>query len=171
MSNEYKDWLEDLKSAPIGSEDHNRWLLIEYPWLGIEEDEAINYIDVEDDKVYTYLDCVPKGWMKLCEDLCAELKPLLKKANFVEGYKLCQVKEKFGGLRWYDASGVPEEISAEYNALIRKYEKISFKTCVDCGAPAIYHSTGWIYPFCGYCAAHIGGEFIKISTGEKIFIE
>ena len=37
MSNEYKDWLEDLKNAPIGSVDHKRWLLMEYPELVCEE--------------------------------------------------------------------------------------------------------------------------------------
>ena len=29
MSNEYKDWIEDLKNAPVGSEDHKTWLLIQ----------------------------------------------------------------------------------------------------------------------------------------------
>jgi len=167
MSNEYKD----LKNAPIGSENHKRWLLKEYPWLRIEENEAINFIDIEEGKLYTYLDCLPNGWQKLCEDLCAELKPLLEKVNFVNEYKLCQVKEKFGGLRWYDTNGVPVEIWDEYNALIRKYEEISFKTCIYCGAPAIYRTTGWIVPWCGDCATHIGGKFTKINTGEEIFIK
>ena len=57
MSNEYKDWIEDLKNAPIDSNDHKRWLLIEYPWLRMEEDEVINYFDIEEVKIYTYIDC------------------------------------------------------------------------------------------------------------------
>lgn len=171
MSNEYKDWIEDLKNAPIDSEDHKRWLLMKYPWLNMDKDkdEAINYID-NTEEIYTFIDCAPKGWAKLCEDLCAELKVLFDSVGFKD-YSLCQVKEKYGSLRWYEGSGVPIKIGDEYSKIIRKYEELSEKTCCICGAPAIYESTGWISPYCGYCAAHIGGDFIKLKTGEKIRIE
>ena len=46
----------------------------------IDKNEAINYMDIEDDDIYTFIDCAPEGWAKLCEDLCAELKPLLERA-------------------------------------------------------------------------------------------
>lgn len=163
MSNEYKDWLEDLKYAPIDSDDHKRWLLMEYPWLRMKEDEAINYFDIEEDKVYTYIDCAPRGWAKLCEDLCAELKPLLERAGYIDKYKLCQVKEKFGGLRWYEWN-VPAAIYDEYNALIRKYEDLSYKTCCVCGAPATKVSTGWISPFCDKCAEGFNNKFKPIEN-------
>lgn len=161
MSNEYKDWLEDLKNSPINSTDHKRWLLIEYPWLRMEKDEAINYLDIEDEDVYTYIDCAPEGWAKLCEDLCAEIKPLLERVGYEKEYSLCQVKEKYGGLRWYD-NGVPDEIWNEYNAIIRKYEELSARTCCVCGAPATKISTGWISPFCDRCAGRINGTFKEI---------
>ena len=163
MSNEYKDWIEDLKNAPIGSNDHKRGLLIEYPWLKIEEDEAINYLDIKEDEIYTYIDCAPEGWAKLCEDLCAELKFLLEKVEYVDEYKLCQVKEKYGGLRWYDY-GVPVAIYDEYSALIRKYEDLSYKTCCVCGAPATKISIGWICPFCDKCAEGFNDKFKPIEN-------
>ncbi len=159
MSNKY----EDLKNAPIDSNDHKRWLLMEYPWLRMEEDEAINYLDIEKDKVYTFIDCAPSGWAKLCEDLCAELKPLLEKVGYVDKYRLCQVKEKFGGLRWYHC-GVPVAIGDEHFALIRKYEALSCNTCCVCGAPATKMSTGWISPFCDKCAEGINGRFVPIEN-------
>ena len=162
MSNEYRDWLEDLKNAPIDSNDHRRWLLIEYSWLRMEEDEAINYLDIEDDELYTYIDCAPSGWAKLCEDLCAELKVLFDRVGYKD-YSLCQVKEKFGGLRWYD-NGVPTEIYKEYNDIIRKYEDLSYKTCCVCGAPATKRSTGWICPFCDKCAEEINDRFEPIEN-------
>lgn len=171
MSNEYKDWLEDLKNAPIGSADHKRWLLTEYPWLSMDESEAINYLDTEDstfifvneedDNVFSYIDCAPEGWAKLCEDLCAEIKPLLERVGYEKEYSLCQVKEKYGSLRWYD-NGVPDEILDEYNAIVRKYEELSFHTCCVCGAPATKVSTGWICPFCDECAKEINGTFKEI---------
>lgn len=154
MSNEY----ENLKNAPIDSNDHKRWLLMEYPWLRMEEDEAINYLDIEEDKIYTYIDCAPEGWAKLCEDLCAELKVILEKANYTEDYKLAQVKEKYGSLRWYD-NGVPNIIWEEYSKIIRKYEELSFRTCCICGAPATKISRGWICPFCDKCAEKFNGKF------------
>ena len=163
MSNEYKDWLEDLKNAPIDSNDHKRWLLMEYPWLRMEEDEAINYLDIEEDKIYTFIDCAPRGWAKLCEDLCAELKPLLEKVGYVDKYRLCQVKEKYGGLRWYEWD-VPAAIDKEYFALIRKYEDLSYKTCCICGAPATKMSTGWISPFCDKCAEGFNDKFEPIEN-------
>lgn len=165
MSNEYKDWINDLKNAPIGSPDHKRWLLIEYPWLNIDEDEAINYIDMDENEVYTYIDCAPNGWAKLCEDLCAELKVLFDRVGYKD-YELCQVKEKFGGLRWYD-NGVPQEIYEEYSKIIHKYENRSFHTCCKCGEPATKLSLGWICPFCDKCADEewIGG-FTKIDDDE-----
>ena len=163
MSNKYKDWIEDLKNAPIGSNDHKRWLLMEYPWLRIEESEVINYLDIKEDEIYTYIDCAPEGWEKLCEDLCAELKPLLEKVGYVDGYKLCQVKEKYGGLRWYDY-GVPGTIYDEYSALMHKYEDLSYKTCCVCGAPATKISIGWICPFCDKCAEGFNDKFKPIEN-------
>lgn len=162
MSNEYKDWLEDLKNAPIGSNDHKKWLMMEYPWLRMEEDEAINYMDIDEDEIYTYIDCAPRGWAKLCEDLCAELKILFDRVDYKD-YSLCQVKEKFGGLRWYD-NGVPTEIYKEYNDIIRKYEDLSYKTCCICGAPATKMSTGWISPFCDKCAEGFNDRFEPIEN-------
>ena len=161
MSNEYKDWLEDLKNAPIDSPDHKRWLLMEYPWLAMDEREAVNYLDVKDDDILTYIDCAPEGWRKLCEDLCAELKMLLKKANCEDEYVIVQVKEKFGSLRWYD-NGVSEEFWEEYRELISKYERLSKRTCCVCGAPATKISTGWICPFCDKCAKDINDNFKDI---------
>lgn len=163
MSNEYKDWIEDLKNAPIDSSDHKRWLLMEYPWLRMEDSEEVVYFDLEEDKIHTFIDCAPGGWAKLCEDLCAELKPLLEKAGYVDEYKLCQVKEKFGGLRWYDC-GIPEPISDEYDTLIQKYEDLSYKTCCICGAPATKMSMGWISPFCDKCAEGFTDKFEPINN-------
>lgn len=160
MSNEYKDWLWDIEHSD-DPEDHKVWLIHEYPWLAIDNDEAVNYLDVEDDEIYTYIDCAPAGWAKLCEDLCAEIKPLLEYAGYEKEYSLCQVKEKYGSLRWYD-NGVPDAILDEFTDIIQKYEELSFHTCCVCGAPATKVSTGWICPFCDECAKEINGTFKEI---------
>jgi len=65
-----------------------------------------------------------------------------------------QVKEKFGGLRFY-AQG----ISSPMREFIDETEKASFRTCEDCGAPGqTYRADGWILTRCELCAARIRKE-------------
>ena len=71
-------------------------------------------------------------------DICKELNALFKKSkckNFNRKYFISQIKEKYGTLRWYD-NGVPEDIYEEYSNIINKYEALSAKTCIECGAQA-----------------------------------
>jgi len=66
------------------------------------------------------------GWFKLIDNLC---KDILK---YKEGNKVIvvQVKEKFGGLRFYT-----EGTSDEIYELIRKAEEDSYNICEICGEP------------------------------------
>ena len=109
-----------------------------------------------DEEGYSFLDDMPIGWKAAFgEQLCEELRQLLLRANFLDKYKVCQVKEKFGELRWYDDSGVPGKFLSEYYDLLDKYRDISRRTCVRCGQPAQYMTTGWIIPICKKCADEI----------------
>ncbi len=65
-------------------------------------------------------ECVGPGWKKLVDPL----EEVCKLTNT----KILQVKEKFGGLRFY-VSGAPEWL---YD-LIHVAEWASIKTCEDCG--------------------------------------
>jgi hypothetical protein len=62
-----------------------------------------------------------------------------------------QVKEKFGGLRFYIGSGSPE-----IYAMIRMAEAISTRTCEDCGSPGKTRPGGWIRTLCDSCAKAAG---------------
>lgn len=98
---------------------------------------------------YTELEAMPWGWRKtfglqMCEEIKQELK---KHKGALKNYRITQIKEKFGGLRWYDA-GSPEKIWKE---IIPKYEELSYKTCINCGKPATCISKGWISPYCDNC--------------------
>ena len=64
--------------------------------------------------------------------------------------ELLEIKEKFGGLRWYDNVS-----TKKVSEIINKYEYISMKTCIVCGEPATYISNGWISP---YCDKHIDNK-------------
>lgn len=80
------------------------------------------------------VDC---GWLGLVKELIQEM--------LREGWnrQVCQVKEKFGGLRFY-INEAPEEVWQ----LIDKYEKLSQSTCERCGEPGSLNRTGWWKTLC-----------------------
>lgn len=97
---------------------------------------------------YTELDAMPDGWRKTFGiQMCEELKKELKKYNYLYKYRITQIKEKYGTLRW-DSYGSPE--GCEY-PIIDKYEDLSQETCIICGKPATYISKGWVSPYCEDC--------------------
>lgn len=97
---------------------------------------------------YTELDNMPTGWKKAFGiRMCADIKKELKKHNYLYKYRITQIKEKFGQLRWYD-NGSPEGC---IYPIIDKYEQLSEKICINCGSPAKYITRGWISPYCENC--------------------
>lgn len=126
----------------------NTELIERYPFLVLRNDwtdEIIENYDPECDG--TYLDDMPKGWkIAFGERLCEELREALIKDNYLNDYRISQVKEKYGSLHWYD-NGASEEVCK----IIDKYEEISYHTCCICGAPATKISNGWICPYCDEC--------------------
>lgn len=109
---------------------------------------------------YTELDSLEIGWRKRFGiDLCKDLRRALLKSGgykLLYSYRILQIKEKWGYLHLY-GSGYNKEISK----VLSKYEKLSEETCVICGKPATWRSTGWISP---YCDEHIGDK----TRAEKI---
>ena len=128
--------------------EYNKFLIERYPFL-LPRNVWTDEIDPDYDYTYTWLDDMPNGWrLAFGLDLVDEIYQELVKYDFVDKYRIIQIKEKWGGLRWYD-NGVPHD-SKVYD-IIRKYEEMSFKTCIKCGKPATRISTGWISPFCDNC--------------------
>ena len=81
---------------------------------------------------------VEDGWNQLIHDLVEEL--------IQSGWdkKISQVKEKFGGLRFYIENG-----NIEFNKIISKYENLSYAICETCGKPGeIDKSKGWLKTVC-----------------------
>lgn len=118
---------------------------------------------------YTYLDDMPEGWRKAFGiNMCEEIREVLIKGNYLNNYRVAQVKEKFGELRWYD-EGAPDSIYSELQDIIHKYEEISARTCIWCGRPATKISLGWISPWCDSCAERMGGKFRDIDKPPLVF--
>lgn len=98
---------------------------------------------------YTELDAMELGWRKTFGiQMCKEIRTaLLKKGwKYLFNYRILQIKEKYGTLRWYDANSTKEIFE-----IIDKYENLSYHTCINCGKPATKISTGWICPYCDNC--------------------
>jgi hypothetical protein len=86
---------------------------------------------------------VGEGWSQLLRKLCEDIMA----TNPPENFKAAQVKEKFGGLRFYFDGGT-EKISK----LIHKAENESYKTCEACGSKENVASEGaWIVTLCDKC--------------------
>lgn len=87
--------------------------------------------------------CIGDGWLQLLHDLIEEAILL--------GWdkEICQVKEKFGGLRFY-TNAAPKEVFD----VISRYEKLSLETCETCGNPGTMHKSerGWLFTSCDICA-------------------
>lgn len=79
------------------------------------------------------------GWNKLIE-------PLQKKAD-EEGVKVLQIKEKFGGLRFYT-----ERCSDELNTMINKAEDESYTICEYCGNSGSLQKGNWLKTLCNDCS-------------------
>lgn len=80
-------------------------------------------------------------------DIHAEMELALSELRLEEANeaipRASQVKEKFGGLRFYVDGG--DEVS---NRLISFAESLSVKTCEVCGAPGRQRDGGWIKTLC-----------------------
>lgn len=155
----YSDAEQDTNSI----KEYNKALLRKYPWL---TPYNIWTGEISEDYGYerTWADSIPRGWrLAFGDQMIEELSQLLRKYS-VEDYQILQIKEKYGGLRWYD-NGFPKVGFGEYNSWLYKYEELSFKTCINCGKPAIGYTKGWITPLCEECMKDM--EYDPIETDSN----
>ena len=146
MSNEYKNWIEDMRNSEWDSEDHNRYLYTFYKFIRVE-----SHTD-DFENPHTQMVNMPIGWRKsFGMDFLNEVAYVLNKkvvANNEEKYsfRITCIKEKFGELRVYTNLHFKE-----LDNVFEKYRKLSRITCAHCGAPATKITTDWITPFCDSC--------------------
>jgi len=87
------------------------------------------------------------GWFKLLKELSEKLEPIF--APYEEEYLhvVLQVKEKFGGLRFY-LGWYPAKEGEEIEAAIEEAEEKAWITCEVCGEPGVVRGGGWISVLC-----------------------
>ena len=91
-------------------------------------------------RVYCGANC-GDGWAPIVDRLITDLIALGWDRD------LHQVKEKFGGLRFYIGAG-----SDEVHARISQAEAEAAKVCEECGAPGELRTEGWWKTSCDRCA-------------------
>lgn len=87
--------------------------------------------------------CVADGWHKIIIELDRQLALIDPK------YEIHQVKEKFGGLRYYCTLDFDETA----RELIKVAEQKCDETCETCGVPGVARTGGWVKTLCDSCAA------------------
>jgi hypothetical protein len=107
------------------------------------------WFDTEGDVRHTSMSwgfCNGDGWFEILWRLCEDLEPLVAGHEF----KVLQVKEKFGGLRFYvrfdglRLSHADDAISRRIGAAMEE----SFHTCEVCGKPGELREARWIRTLC-----------------------
>lgn len=88
-----------------------------------------------------------KGWWPIVTELCGQIQHHInwknRQSEIVPQVVVGQIKEKFGGLRFY-YSGGDDEISG----MVRMAEAWANNTCETCGAPGKRRDGGWIKTLC-----------------------
>ena len=90
-----------------------------------------------------------EGWWPILESLCGQIQHHIdwknKQSEVVPQVTVNQIKEKFGGLRFY-YSGGDEYISG----LVSMAESWAGHSCETCGAPGKQRDGGWIRTLCDH---------------------
>ncbi len=126
--------------------EYNRRLAESYPFL-IPRHQGADEPPGDYDYSWTELDAMPDGWRSAFgEQMCEEIRRELLREGGLDEYRVFQIKEKFGSLRWYDNSH-----SETLRRIVSKYEDRSTHTCIRCGNPASRSTSGRIAPLCDSC--------------------
>ncbi len=106
---------------------------------------------------------VGPGWWPIIESLCANIQSRIDWWNknretrpVIEQVVVEQIKEKFGGLRFYYQGG-----DDGIHGMVRMAEAWADHHCEECGKPGKSHSTGWIKTVCEEHAAEREAQYKK----------
>ena len=103
------------------------------------------------------------GWYNLIDELLGQIQYHLdwvnaegefefnkkfRKPGFepIQQVEAAQIKEKYGGLRFYYIGG-----DDHIDGMIRLAEGLSYRTCEECGAPGTQSDPPWVRTFCECC--------------------
>lgn len=103
------------------------------------------------------------GWYNILDAACANIQNHINWKRKTEPFAsmtdeefdeihqpiAAQVKEKFGGLRFY-----VDNCDDYVSGVVAMAESMSYRTCETCGAPGVKRSGGWIRTLCDGCCSN-----------------
>jgi hypothetical protein len=91
-----------------------------------------------------FIECDP-GWYPIISQLDLDIRKV------APDYTILQIKEKFGGLRYYIGS-LHESVFDQVHAIISEAERVADETCECCGEPGeLCRRGGWLKTLCKQC--------------------
>jgi hypothetical protein len=88
-----------------------------------------------------------EGWWPILEALCGQIQHHIdwknKQSEVVAQVTVNQIKEKFGGLRFYYSGG--DDV---IDGMVRMAESWADASCEECGSPGKSREGGWIRTLC-----------------------
>jgi len=114
---------------------------------------------------------VPSGWLPIIDKLCGAIQDYIDNTSIIiDGVKsspeqitCIQMKEKYGGLRFYYVGG-DDFISG----MVRMAEFLCHNTCEDCGSNQdLGVTSGWITVLCRDCVVKNGDRAMRSWTPKK----
>ena len=87
--------------------------------------------------------CVGKGWWNIIEMLCRQIDHWVKYSEDIDPVVILQIKEKFGGLRFYYSGG--DDV---VYGMVRMAEVWAANTCEVCGTKGTIRTGGWVKTLC-----------------------
>ena len=111
--------------------------------------------------------CCGEGWWPIIAELCSQIQNHINWKNrqleIVPQVVVGQIKEKFGGLRFY-YSGGDDEISG----MVRMAEAWANNTCETCGAPGKRRDGGCIKTLCDHHEAERQARYKERVNDEDL---
>lgn len=106
---------------------------------------------------HPYMYSIDPGWAAIVDGLDQGLSEILP------DYKVYQVKQKFGGLRYYTSFPHDEEKRERFNELIRNAEALAAETCEICAKPGRLQGDAYVRTLCDkHQEEHLAARRVRI---------
>lgn len=133
----------------------NKLMIEEFPFL-LPRNRFTGQVLDDYDYSYNEWQALELGWqVNFGWKFLHELNILVQSLEHPDNFRIFQIKEKFGELRFYCSS------DKAIDQLINDYTALSRTICIRCGKPATVARTGWISFYCDDCAKKLDLKDIK----------
>ena len=136
MSNEYKDYINDLRTT-----FNDKMWEVDFLYDGWKKAFVPQMMDELFDALGPYVE----------DFMVHQIKEKYGNLTIYYGWKNRDYTDEENKDR--------KEINVEVSDIIDKYRKISEHTCVQCGGKATFFSDGWVIPWCDSCRDRKRGMF------------